>query len=37
MSDLELTLFTNVGGPLTKRITIENGSIVSDGSACIMT
>jgi hypothetical protein len=37
MSDLELTLFTNVGGPLTKRITIENGSIVSHGSACIMT
>jgi hypothetical protein len=36
---LEVTLFTkNGGGPLTKRICLaKDGSIISDGSACIMT
>jgi hypothetical protein len=28
MSDPELTLFTKTGGPLTKRILLENDSIV---------
>src|SRR3954451_13040212 len=37
MGNVELTLFTKVGGPLTKRITLENGCIASDGSACSMT
>ena len=33
----EITVFTKSGGPLTKHIRIaEDGSIVSDGSACTM-
>jgi hypothetical protein len=37
MSAAELTVFTKIGGPLTKRISIApDGSIVSDGSACKM-
>lgn len=33
----EITMFTKFGGPLTKRITLaEDGSITSDGSACVM-
>lgn len=34
---IELTLFTKSNGPLTKRISLaEDGSVISDGSACIM-
>jgi hypothetical protein len=34
----ELTLFAKSGGPLTKRISLAaDGSLVSDGSACLMT
>jgi hypothetical protein len=34
---IELTHFTKVGGPLTKRIFLnEEGKMVSDGSACTM-
>jgi hypothetical protein len=37
MSAAELTVFTKIGGPLTKRISIApDGSIISDGSACVM-
>jgi hypothetical protein len=33
----EITVFTKAGGPLTKRIKLaEDGSVVSDGSACVM-
>jgi hypothetical protein len=33
----ELTKFTKVGGPLTKQISLaKDGTIVSDGSACVM-
>jgi hypothetical protein len=33
----EITVFTKSGGPLTKRIRLaEDGSIISDGSACTM-
>ena len=33
----ELTLLTKTGGPLTKRISLrEDGSVKSDGSACVM-
>ena len=33
----EITVFTKDGGPLTKHIALrEDGSIVSDGSACVM-
>jgi hypothetical protein len=33
----EITLFAKSGGPLTKRISLEaNGSLRSDGSACVM-
>ena len=34
---VELTKFTKVGGPLTKRISLApDGKLVSDGSACVM-
>jgi hypothetical protein len=37
MSTPELTIFTKTDGPLTKRISIlADGSISSDGSACVM-
>ena len=33
----EIVLFTNLGGPLTKRICVdESGAAKSDGSACLM-
>jgi hypothetical protein len=36
-SDIELTIFTKAGGPLTKRIALNgDGTIHSDGSACVM-
>ena len=36
-SAVELTVFTKTDGPLTKRISINpDGSISSDGSACVM-
>ena len=35
--DIEFTLFTKAGGPLTKRIALDaTGKVVSDGSACVM-
>jgi hypothetical protein len=35
--DAEITVFSKFGGPLTKRISLTaDGSIKSDGSACIM-
>ena len=35
---LELVKFTKTGGPLTKRISLApDGTLVSDGSACVMT
>jgi hypothetical protein len=35
---VELTKFTKIGGPLTKRISLApDGALVSDGSACVMT
>jgi hypothetical protein len=35
---IEITVFTKIGGPLTKHIKLgAGGSIMSDGSACIMT
>ena len=34
---LELVKFTKTGGPLTKRISLAlDGTLVSDGSACVM-
>jgi hypothetical protein len=33
---LEITRFAKSGGPLTKRISLIDGSLKSDGSACIM-
>jgi hypothetical protein len=34
---MELTVFAKCGGPLTKRISLNpDGSLVSDGSACVM-
>jgi hypothetical protein len=37
MSEIEITLLTKAGGPLTKRITLPNdGKLHSDGSACRM-
>lgn len=34
---IEITLLTKAGGPLTKRISLaEDGSLKSDGSACLM-
>jgi hypothetical protein len=34
---IELTVFSKAGGPLTKRISLApDGSVVSDGSACLM-
>ena len=34
----ELVKFTKTGGPLTKRISLaSDGTLVSDGSACVMT
>lgn len=36
-SAVEFTVFNKIGGPLTKRISIaSDGSIHSDGSACVM-
>lgn len=32
----ELTTFTKSGGPLTKRISLQDGKINSDGSGCRM-
>jgi hypothetical protein len=32
----EIIVFTKPDGPLTKRISLLNGSVFSDGSACIM-
>ena len=37
MTSFRLTVFTKSGGPLTKRISLNgDGSIKSDGSACVM-
>jgi hypothetical protein len=37
VSALQLTIFAKTGGPLTKRISLaEDGSLKSDGSACVM-
>lgn len=37
MTGIELTRFVKAGGPLTKRIYLDAaGTVVSDGSACIM-
>src|SRR5215831_1832266 len=37
MTPVEITGFAKSGGPLTKRIRIdEAGKVVSDGSACVM-
>ena len=37
MAVIEITGFAKDGGPLTKRISLaDNGTLVSDGSACIM-
>ena len=33
---IEVTIFQKSGGPLTKRITLVNGKILSDGSDCLM-
>ena len=34
---VEITRFTKVDGPLTKKISLSaTGTIVSDGSACLM-
>ncbi len=34
---IEITAFTKSGGPLTKRISLDElGKVVSDGSACVM-
>jgi hypothetical protein len=34
---IELTKFSKVGGPLTKRISLTpDGKLLSDGSACVM-
>ena len=34
----ELVKFTKTGGPLTKRISLaSDGTLVKDGSACVMT
>jgi hypothetical protein len=36
-SPIELTVFTKTGGPLTKKISLAaDGSLVKDGSACVM-
>jgi hypothetical protein len=32
----EITVFENIGGPLTKRIALVDGKIVNDSSACFM-
>jgi hypothetical protein len=35
---IELVKFTKTAGPLTKRISLAlDGTLVSDGSACVMT
>ena len=37
MSNFEIVVFTKTGGALTKRISIaDNGTIISDGSECVM-
>jgi hypothetical protein len=34
---IEITALTKAGGPLTKRICLsDDGKLISDGSACIM-
>jgi hypothetical protein len=34
---IEITVFTKMGGPLTKRISLgSDGKMISDGSACVM-
>ena len=33
----EIVCLTKSGGPLTKKISLENGVLCSDGSACVMT
>jgi hypothetical protein len=38
MAVFEITRFTKKGGPLTKQISLsEDGTLISDGSACVMT
>jgi hypothetical protein len=32
----EITVLTKANGPLTKRISLADGKVVSDGSACVM-
>ena len=37
LPEIELTRFTKKGGPLTKRISLDDdGTLVKDGSACVM-
>src|SRR5215472_10371453 len=36
MTPIEITVFEKTGGPLTKKISLHNGKIISDGSACLM-
>jgi hypothetical protein len=37
MTDLQLSVFSKIGGPLTKRIYLnKNGTLIADGSACNM-
>jgi hypothetical protein len=36
MIPIEITVFEKTGGPLTKKINLDNGKVVSDGSACVM-
>jgi hypothetical protein len=36
-SGLEITVFSKAGGPLTKEISLaKDGTVISDGSACVM-
>jgi hypothetical protein len=37
MIEARITVFTKVGGPLTKRISLDDGKVKADGSACFMT
>jgi len=38
LPEIELTRFTKHGGPLTKRLSLaSDGTLVKDGSACVMT
>jgi hypothetical protein len=36
MTPIEITVFEKTGGPLTKKIRLDGGKVISDGSACLM-